>query len=125
MLWLQGVMKEALEWLLMTRAILNSCQRKLVWSANIGRCQNENQAAEAIKEVEVRCAATIREAEATIKEAETYHKIAVKDVEIHCATQAYDLEQSHEESVLQLECEVLVEEGHDCQAFMEACSTAL
>ena len=27
--------------------------------------------------------------------------------------------------MLKLECEVLVEEGHDCQAFMEACGTAL
>ena len=57
--------------------------------------------------MEVQCLATIREAEnqceVTIKEAEACH-----------ATQAYALEKSHEESMLKLECEVLVEEGHDC-----------
>ena len=113
-LWLQGMMKEALEQLLMTRAIFNSHQRELAWNTNIARCQIGNQATEAIKEEEVQCVATIREVEAAIKEAET-----------HCATQAYDLEQLHAESVLKLEHEVLAEEGHHCQAFVEACSASL
>ena len=69
---LQGVMNEALEEPLTTRTILNSHWRELVWRTIIAREQNENQAAEAIKEVKVRCAAAFREAEATIKEAETY-----------------------------------------------------
>ena len=43
----------------------------------------------------------------------------------HCTNQAHDLEQSYKESVLKLEHKVLVEEGHDCQAFVGACGTAL
>ena len=123
--WLQGVMNEALEQLFMTRAVLNSHQRELAQNANIARCQNENQAAESIKEAEVWHAATIREAEAAIKEGETHQKITIKEAETHHATQPYNLEQSHKESVLKLECKELVEEGHDHQAFVEACSTAL
>ena len=44
---------------------------------------------------------------------------------MHHAAQAHNLELSHEESVLKLEHKVLVEEGHDCQAFLEASSVAL
>ena len=69
--------------------------------------------------------AAIREAEATIKQAETCYEVAIKEAETHHATQAHDLEQSDEESVLKLECKVLVKEGHDCKAFLEACSTVL
>ena len=75
--------------------------------------------------MEVQHAAAIREAESTTKEEETYHKIAVKEAETCHATQAHDLEQSHKESVLTLECEVLAEEGHDHQVFVEACGAAL
>ena len=49
----------------------------------------------------------------------------IKEAEIHCTAQAHDLELSHIGSVLKLECEALMEEGHDCQVFMEACITAL
>ena len=49
-----------------------------------------------------------------IREADTHYEVMIKEAEAHCATQAYTLEQSHEESMLKLECEVLVEEGHDC-----------
>ena len=101
-------MNEALEQLLRTRAILNSCQGKLAWNANIGRCQNEDQAAKATKEVEVWHVATI-------KNAETHYEVTLKEAETCHVTQAHDLEESHKESVLKLECKVLVEEGHDCQ----------
>ena len=46
--------------------------------------KNETMAAEAMKEAEAQCAAMIME------------------VEAHCATQAYILEQSHQESMLKL-----------------------
>ena len=85
-------MNEALGQLLTTRAILNSCQRELVQNTDIARHQNEIQATEeAIKEVEDWCAPIIREAEATIKEAETHHEVMIKETETHHATQAYDL----------------------------------
>ena len=93
-------MNEALEWLPTTRAILNSCQEELAWNTDIARCQDGNQAAKAIKEAEVSCAANIMVVEAMIKEAETHHKIVIKEAETCCATKAHDLEQSHEESVL-------------------------
>ena len=59
-------------------------------------CQNEAWATEAIKEVEVCCAAAIKEAEA--------HQM------VHACT----LENSHKESMLELEHEVIAEEGWDC-----------
>ena len=96
-LWLQGEMNVALEWLLTTKATLNSHQRELACNADIATCQNETQAAEAIKEVEVWCAATIREVE-------TCYEVMIKEAEVCYATQAYALEQSHEESILKLEC---------------------
>ena len=43
----------ALEQLLMTKATLNSHQRELAQNADIAMHQNETQATEAIKEVEV------------------------------------------------------------------------
>ena len=51
---------------------------------------------------------------AVIREAETHYELAVKEVEAHCVTQAHALEQSHTESMLMLECQMLAEEGHDC-----------
>ena len=59
-------------------------------STNIARCQNENQATEAIEEAEVRCVATIRKVEAMVKEAETHHEIVIKEAGVHHATQAYN-----------------------------------
>ena len=119
----------ALEELLMTKAVLNSCQRELVWNTNITTCQNETQAAKAIKEAEVQHVAAIREAEsqcaATIREVETHCEVTIKEVEACHATEAYTLGQSHKESMLRLEHAGLEEEGHHCQAFMEACSAAL
>ena len=59
------------------------------------------------KEAEVCCAAVIKEAEAC-------HAI-------HACT----LEESHKESMLELEHEVIAEEGQDCQAFLETCGAVL
>ena len=84
-LWLQGENNVAMEWLLMIKATLNSCQRELAWNADIAMCQNDTKATEAIKEAEVQCAATIREVEsycaAMIKEAETHCEVTIKEVE--------------------------------------------
>ena len=60
-----------------------------------------------------------------IREAETQYEVTVKEAETHHTTEAHDLEQSHKESVLKLECKALVEEGHDHQTFVEACGTAV
>ena len=111
-------MNMALEQLLNTKATLNSCQRELVWNAKIATSQNEAQTTEAIKEAEVQHVTVIMEAE-------TDYEVAVKEVEAQNATQAQALEQSHEESMLKLECEALAVEGQNCWAFVEACSTAL
>ena len=96
-------MNAALVWLLVTKATMDSHQRDLVLNANIARCINEVQATEAIKEVEVCCAATI------------------KEVEGCWAIHACALEKSHKESMLELEHEVIAKEGWDYQAFLEAC----
>ena len=98
-LWLQGEMYAALEQLLMTKANLNSCQRELMWNADIATCQNETQAAKAIKEAEVHHVGAIREVvsycTATIREAETWCEVISNEAEACHATQAYTLEQSH------------------------------
>ena len=98
----------------MTKATMDSCWRELALNTNIARCQNETQAIEAIKEakkhrkeVEVHCAATI------------------KEVEAHCAIHTCTLEQPHKESMLEVECEAVAEEGWDHQAFLGACEAGL
>ena len=83
----------AMEWLLMTKATMDSHQRDLVLNTNITRCKNEAWAIEAIKEVEVYCTATI------------------KEVKTCWAIHACALEKSHKESMLEVECEVIAEEG--------------
>ena len=115
---LQGKVNMALEWLFATKATLNFHQRELVQNVKISTCWNEAQTTEAIKEAEIWCAAVICRAE-------TCYEVMVKEVEACCTTQAQALEQSHEESMLKLEHEALAEEGCDCWAFVEACSTAL
>ena len=86
----------ALEWLLMTKATLNSGRRELACNTNNATCQNETQAAEAIKEVEVCHVATIKEVKSCcavmIREAETHCEVVIKEVKACCATQAYALE---------------------------------
>ena len=82
-----------------------------------------------IREAESHCAATIKQVEAhcaaMIRKVGTCCEVTIKEKEVCHATQAYTLEKSHEESMLNLEHETLAEEGHDHQAFMEACSIAL
>ena len=79
---------------------------------------NDAQATEAIKEVEVYCVAAV-------KEAETCHVTVIKEAEAHQAIHACTLEKSHRESMLELEHEVIAEEGQDCQVFLEPCGAVL
>ena len=62
-------------------------------NANIARCKNEAWATEAIKEAEVYCTAMIKKAEA------------------HWAIYACAFKKSHKESMLELGCEAIAEEG--------------
>ena len=110
---LQGEMNTALEWLLTTKATMDSHQRDLVLNANIARHKNEAQATEAIKEVEACCVAAV-------EEADTHHAAAIKEAEACQAIHACTLEKSHKESMLELEHEAIAEEGQDCWAFLEA-----
>ena len=98
---------------------------------------------EAIKEAEVCHMATIKEADVchtvTIKEAEVHNHHAqlsskrlryatqpIKEAKVYCTTTACVLQQTHRENVLMLECMgAKVEEGWDCQAFMEASGSGL
>ena len=79
---------------------MDSHQRDLALNTNIARHENEAQPTKAIKESEVCCAATIKEAEA------------------HWVIHACALEKSHKESMQELEHEAIAEEGWDCQAFL-------
>ena len=78
-----------LEWLLTTKATMDSYWRDLVLNADIARCKNEAQATKAIKEAEVHCAAVI------------------KEVEMCWVIHACTLKKSHKESMLELEHEVI------------------
>ena len=86
-------MNMVLEQLLMIKATMDSFQRNLVLNANIASQKNEAQATEALKQVEVHYAAMIKEVEAC----QAIHACA--------------LEKSHKESMLELECEVIEEDG--------------
>ena len=86
----------ALELLLANRATRDFCHRELELNAELVVLLNDAQFAKAIKEAEV-C----------------------------CTTTACALQQAHRDSVLNLECEAKVEEGQDCQAFMEAFGAAI
>ena len=92
---LQREMNVAMEWLLTTKATMDSHGRDLALNANIARCKNEVWATEALKEVEVCYAAVIKEADAC----QVIHACA--------------LGKSHKESMLELECEAIAEEGWD------------
>ena len=92
-----------------------------------------------IKEAEVCCTATTKEAEVchatvikeaelchttTIKEAELCHTTRIKEAEVCHTTNVCVLPQTHRESVLELEYEVMAEEGQDCWDFVEASRVA-
>ena len=85
-----------LEQLLANRATIDFCHRELELDAELMACLNDAQATKAIKEAE----------------------------ECHTTT-AHALQQAHRDSVLALEHEAKVEEGWDCQAFMEAFGAAM
>ena len=99
----------ALEQLLMTKATVDSHHRELALNDNIAMCQNEAWATKAIKEAKM-CQ----------KEVEVHCAAAMKEAEAHQAIHACALEQSHKESMLELEHEAIAEEVWDCQAFVEA-----
>ena len=107
-------MNAALEQLLMTKATMDSCWRELALNTDIAMCQNEVQAAKAIREAEMYQKEAEFHCAATIKEAEACH--AIHD----CA-----LQQSHKESILELEHEAIAEEGQNHWVFMEACGAVL
>ena len=100
----------ALGLLLMTKATMDSGQRELALNANIAMHQNEAQAAEAIKEAEM-CQ----------KEVEVHCATAIKEAEAHHAISVCTLQQSHKESMLQLEHEVIAEEGHSWRPLEQSC----
>ena len=91
-------MNVALEQLLTTRASRDLHSKELDLNTKLLVCLNEVQATKAIKQ-----------ATEAIGQTKVYH-----------ATTAYTLQQVHQGSVLELECQVMVEERWVCQAFMEA-----
>ena len=93
-------MNAALEWLLTTRANIDSNHKELKLNTEVPACLNEAQAIKAIKEAEV-C-----------------HTAAIKEAEVHHATSACIIQQTYQENVVMLEHKVKVE-GGECQAFVE------
>ena len=83
-------MNVALEWLLTTKANIDSHHKELELNAKLTMCMNEAQAAEAIKGAEVSHAAKVKEAEVChatmIKEAEVCHATTIKEAKLHHTT---------------------------------------
>ena len=111
---LQGEMNVSLKRLLMTKATMDSCQRQLIQSANIAMHQNEAQATKAIKEAKMHW-----------KEVDVYCAAVIKEVEASHAIHACTFEESHKESILELEHEAIAEKEQNHWAFVEACRVVL
>ena len=84
-------MNMTLEQLLTTRVSRDLCCKELDLNAEVAAHLNKVQATEAIRQAKV-----------------------------HCTTTTYTFQQAHQESVLELECQMMAEERQVCQAFMEA-----
>ena len=123
---LQGQMNVALEWLLTTRATMDSHHKEPDLNAKLALHMNEAQAADAIKEVEVSHTAEVKEAEVchttvikkakvchatTIEEAKLCCTTQIKEAEVHHTTNSCVLQQTHRESMLALEHKMIAEEG--------------
>ena len=94
----------AMGWLLTTRASMDSCQRRLVSETKTALHQNEDKAAEAIKESKAHCAATIWDAEAM-------YTVTIREAETACVGHTHSLQQSLSESIQDLEHEAIDKEG--------------
>ena len=49
----------------------------------------------------------------------------IKEVEGQCTAKVHDLQQSHREGILKLECKALEKEEHTYLSFLEACGAAM
>ena len=90
----------------MTRASLDTHQRKQVLDFEMALHQNKAEATEAIREAKAHCGAAIRE------------------VESHCVDHAHTIQQSHSNNMQHLEREAKEEEEKDCQSFLATCRLA-
>ena len=89
-----------MEWLLMTRASIDTHCKKQVLDFEMAFCQNEAQTTEAIREVKAHCGAAIREAQATCA-------TAFREAETTCADHAYTIQQLHSNTMQCLEREAI------------------
>ena len=117
-LWLPGEMKRAMGWLLTTRASIDAHCRKQVSDTKTTFHQNEAQTAEVIKEVRAHCTTVIWDAKAMCA-------AAIREAEATCADCVCTIQQSHGESMQDIEREVIEEEGRDHQSVLIACWAAL
>ena len=133
---LQEEINSAMGCLLMTRASIDTHQRKQVSDFKMAICQNKPEATEAIREAKGHWGAAIREAETqhatTIREAEAHCTTTITEVEACCAADireaeslcadhAHTIWQSHSNNMQHLEREAIEEEGKDCQSFLATC----
>ena len=96
---LQGQVNTALEWLLTTRATMDSCHRELELNAKLAMCMNEAQAVKAIKVAEVGNAQSLKEAKvhctAEVKEVEVHCEAVIKEAKVCHATTIKEAESCH------------------------------
>ena len=117
---LKGQMNTALEWLLTTRATMDSHCRELELNAKLAMHMNEVQATKAIKEAEMQPHS--QDQRGWVAPCTT----RIKEAEVCCTTNSCVLQQTHGESMLALkQCKAIAEEGWDCCAFVEASVVAL
>ena len=93
---LQEEMNSAMGHLLITRASIDTCQRKQVSHFETAIHQNKAKATEAIRGMKAHCGAAIRKAEThhatTIRKAEAHNSTTIMEVEAHCAADIRELE---------------------------------
>ena len=102
----------------MTRSSLDTLQWKQVSDFEMAICQNEAEAAEAIKGAKVHCGTTIRETE-------TCCTADIRKGESCCAEHACYIQQFYAEDMQCLEMEAMEEDRRDHLSLLTACGAAL
>ena len=137
---LQEEMNDAMVHLLTIRASIDAHWQRIMSEMAVAHCQIEIKTSKAIREVKASYVAALGNPETayvnTMRKVETAHSTSTSEAETACATavrkaedasavQALKLQQTHQETMWNLENEALEVEKHACQSFLWACGIAI
>ena len=137
---LQEEINDVMIHLLTIRASIDAHQQRIISETEVAHCQNEIKTSEAIREVKACYMATFSDAKSAygtaMRKAEATHSAsnsegeaacttAVRKAEAASAVEASKLQQAHQETMQDLEDEVLKVEKHAHQSFLWVCGAAL